>query len=115
MAAGRAPAAARDAEVANHGAALGGGCTLNIVAARAATQSLHHARASVRISPLHAQAVVCASGAGAGGVPGFGTSTIVEILTLAQTRKRHRLIPVPLYGSAFWNEVFNFPRWCATA
>ena len=40
---------------------------------------------------------------------GFGTfDELFEILTLAQTRKLDRTIPVLLYGSAFWKEVVNF-------
>ena len=40
---------------------------------------------------------------------GFGTfDELFEILTLAQTRKLERSIPVFLYGSAFWKEVVNF-------
>jgi predicted Rossmann-fold nucleotide-binding protein len=40
---------------------------------------------------------------------GFGTlDELSEILTLAQTDKFDRRIPVLLYGSSFWNEVIDF-------
>ena len=32
----------------------------------------------------------------------------MEILTLAQTGKLGRRVPVILYGSAYWNEIINF-------
>jgi uncharacterized protein (TIGR00730 family) len=40
---------------------------------------------------------------------GFGTlDELFEILTLAQTRKLDRSIPVLLYGSSYWKEVIDF-------
>ena len=46
---------------------------------------------------------------------GFGTlDELAELLTLLQTRKLERPIPVVLYGGKFWNEVLNFEalvRW----
>jgi len=40
---------------------------------------------------------------------GFGTlDELMEILTLAQTRKLGRRIPVLLYGSTYWREIINF-------
>jgi uncharacterized protein (TIGR00730 family) len=40
---------------------------------------------------------------------GFGTlDELFEILTLAQTEKLNRRIPIVLYGSAHWNEIINF-------
>jgi uncharacterized protein (TIGR00730 family) len=40
---------------------------------------------------------------------GFGTlDELMEILTLAQTRKFERTIPVILYGPSYWREVVNF-------
>ena len=40
---------------------------------------------------------------------GFGTlDELTEILTLMQTKKIDRCIPVVLYGSSYWNEIINF-------
>ena len=40
---------------------------------------------------------------------GFGTlDELMEILTLAQTRKLSRSIPVILYGASYWREIVNF-------
>jgi len=40
---------------------------------------------------------------------GFGTiDELAEILTLVQTRKIDRQIPIVLYGSSYWNEIINF-------
>jgi uncharacterized protein (TIGR00730 family) len=40
---------------------------------------------------------------------GFGTlDEVMEMLTLAQTHKLDRRIPVILYGSEYWNEIVNF-------
>jgi uncharacterized protein (TIGR00730 family) len=40
---------------------------------------------------------------------GFGTlDELTEILTLAQTRKLDRRIPVLLYGSTYWREIIDF-------
>ena len=40
---------------------------------------------------------------------GFGTlDELMEVLTLAQTRKLEHPIPVILYGTAYWREIVNF-------
>jgi uncharacterized protein (TIGR00730 family) len=40
---------------------------------------------------------------------GFGTlDEVMEMLTLAQTHKLDRRIPVIFYGSQYWNEIVNF-------
>jgi uncharacterized protein (TIGR00730 family) len=40
---------------------------------------------------------------------GFGTlDELMEILTLSQTGKLARKLPILLYGSSYWNEIVNF-------
>jgi uncharacterized protein (TIGR00730 family) len=40
---------------------------------------------------------------------GFGTlDELMEILTLAQTQKLARKVPVILYGESYWREIINF-------
>ena len=40
---------------------------------------------------------------------GFGTlDELMEILTLAQTKKLESKIVIVLYGEAFWREILNF-------
>jgi uncharacterized protein (TIGR00730 family) len=40
---------------------------------------------------------------------GFGTlDELMEILTLAQTHKLERAIPIVLYGKDYWREIINF-------
>jgi uncharacterized protein (TIGR00730 family) len=40
---------------------------------------------------------------------GFGTlDELAEIITLAQTKKLERQIPILLYGASYWNEIINF-------
>ncbi|HVK39734.1 MAG TPA: LOG family protein [Candidatus Kapabacteria bacterium] len=42
---------------------------------------------------------------------GFGTlDELMEVLTLIQTRKVQKYVPLVLYGSDFWSEVINIER-----
>ena len=41
---------------------------------------------------------------------GFGTlDELSELLTLMQTQKLERAVPIFLYGADYWNEIINFP------
>ena len=41
---------------------------------------------------------------------GFGTlDELSELLTLMQTQKLERAVPIFLYGAHYWNEIINFP------
>lgn len=42
---------------------------------------------------------------------GFGTlDECMELLTLVQTRKVTKHLPIVLYGTDFWDQIINFPR-----
>jgi len=47
---------------------------------------------------------------------GFGTmDELFEMLTLIQTRKIEKKLPILLYGAEFWNDILNFKafqKWC---
>jgi hypothetical protein len=101
-------------EAANRGAADAGGTTIGLNIGLP-----HEQRANAYLSPglsiefryffmrklwfAHlARALVVFPG-------GFGTmDELLELLTLAQTGKLARKIPILLYGPEFWNEVINF-------
>jgi uncharacterized protein (TIGR00730 family) len=42
---------------------------------------------------------------------GFGTfDEMFEVLTLVQTKKPRKTMPIVLYGSEYWNDVVNFDK-----
>jgi uncharacterized protein (TIGR00730 family) len=101
-------------EAANRGAADAGGCSIGL------NISLpHEQRPNAYITPglgfeFHyffmrklwfshlARALIVFPG-------GFGTlDELTDILTLAQTKKLQRRIPILLYGASYWNEIINF-------
>ncbi len=42
---------------------------------------------------------------------GFGTmDEMFEVLTLSQTEKTKKIVPMVLYGSEFWNDILNFDK-----
>jgi uncharacterized protein (TIGR00730 family) len=42
---------------------------------------------------------------------GFGTlDELMEVLTLIQTRKAIKRVPLVIYGRHFWEQIINFPR-----
>jgi uncharacterized protein (TIGR00730 family) len=101
-------------EAANRGAAEAGGCTIGLNIALPHEQSINAYVSSDLAFQFHyffmrklwfahlARAFVAFPG-------GFGTfDELFEMLTLAQTRKLDRRIPVVLYGSSFWREVVDF-------
>ena len=101
-------------EAANHGAALGGGRSIGLNIGLPQEQlpngyitpglsfEFHYFFMRKLWFAHLARALVVFPG-------GFGTfDELFEILTLAQTRKLDRSIPVLLYGSAFWGEVLDF-------
>jgi uncharacterized protein (TIGR00730 family) len=101
-------------EAANHGAALGGGRSIGLniglpheqranpfITAGLAFEFHYFFMRKLWFAHL-AHALIAFPG-------GFGTfDELFEILTLAQTHKLDRSIPVFLYGSPYWKEVVNF-------
>jgi uncharacterized protein (TIGR00730 family) len=101
-------------EAANRGASEAGGLTIglniglpheqrpNPYATRALTFEFHYFFMRKLWFAYLARALVVFPG-------GFGTlDELTEILTLAQTRKLDRKIPVLLYGSSYWHEIVDF-------
>ena len=79
-------------------------------AIRAGPQPIHQQRAALRVPLLlHAEVLVRRTVEALVIFPGgFGTlDEMFEILTLAQTKKLSKRLLVVLYGSEYWNEVFD--------
>ena len=101
-------------EAANRGASEAGGKTVglniglpheqrpNVYITRSLSFEFHYFFMRKLWFALLARALVVFPG-------GFGTlDEMFEILTLVQTRKIKRSIPVILYGSSYWREIVNF-------
>src|SRR5436853_4098380 len=107
-------------EAANRGASLARGITIGLIIQLPFEQGVNQYVSRDLIFNFHyffmrkfwfvypAKALVVFPG-------GFGTmDEMFEVLTLIQTKKPSKTMPVILFGSEFWNEVINFDalvRW----
>ncbi len=107
-------------EAANRGASMAGGKTIGLHIDLGSEEAVNPYVTSELVFRFHyffmrkfwfvylAKALVVFPG-------GFGTmDELFEVLTLIQTKKPRKIMPVVLFGSGFWNEVVNFDalaRW----